>query len=68
MENNINWTKINFGLKPVTILTHVATYTRRPSGVPQILVVSKQLYANHYFDSALALTALINIPTTGHDF
>jgi hypothetical protein len=65
VENAINWTKINFGLKPVTILTHVATYTRRPSGVPQILVVSKQLYANHYFDSSLALTALINIPITG---
>jgi hypothetical protein len=65
VENAINWTKINFGLKPVTILTHVVTYTRRPSGVPQILVVSKQLYANHYFDSSLALTALINVPITG---
>jgi hypothetical protein len=64
VENTINWTKINFGLKPVTIVTHVATYTRRQSGVPQILVVSKQLYANHYFDSSLALTALINVPIT----
>ena len=65
VEGTITWTKINFGLKPVTILTHVITYTRRPSGVPQILVVSKQLYANHYFDSSLALTALINVPITG---
>ena len=65
VENSINWAKIKFGLKPVTILTHVATYTRRPSGVPQILVVSKQLYANHYFDSSLALTALINVPVPG---
>jgi hypothetical protein len=65
VENSIDWAKIKFGLKPVTILTHVATYTRRPGGVPQILVVSKQLYADHYFDSSLALTALINVPTTG---
>ncbi|MCM3871492.1 MAG: hypothetical protein ND895_12485 [Pyrinomonadaceae bacterium] len=65
VENNINWTKIKFGLKPVTIITHVATYTRPAGGVPQILVVSKQLYANHYFDSGLALTALISIPITG---
>ncbi len=65
VENNINWTKIKFGLKPVTIITHVTTYTRPPGGLPQILVVSKQLYANHYFDSALALTALISIPITG---
>jgi hypothetical protein len=64
VENSINWAKIKFGLKPVTILTHVATYSRS-GGVPQILVVSKQLYANHYFDSSLALTALINVPVTG---
>jgi hypothetical protein len=65
VEGVITWTKINFGLKPVTILTHVITYTHRPRGVPQIVVVSKQLYANHYFDSSLALTALINVPMTG---
>ena len=65
VENAINWTKVNFGLKPVTIITHVATYRRRFNGVPQILVVSKQLYANHYFDSSLALTALINVARDG---
>ncbi len=65
VENSINWTKIKFGLKPVTILTHVATYTGRPSGVPQIVVVSEQIYANHYFDSSLGLTALISVPATG---
>ncbi|MCM3903266.1 MAG: hypothetical protein ND866_16295 [Pyrinomonadaceae bacterium] len=64
VENTINWTKIKFGLKPVTIITHVTTYTRRTGGMPQLLVVSKQLYANHYFDSALAVTALLNIPIT----
>lgn len=63
--NSINWTKIKFGLKPVTIVTHVATYRRQAGGVSQIIVVSKQLYANHYFDSALALTALISIPNNG---
>jgi hypothetical protein len=35
------------------------------TSVRQILGVSKQLYANHYFDSSLALTALINVPITG---
>lgn len=62
VENSINWTKIKFGLKPVTILTHLTTYRRQAGGVSQTIVVSKQLYANHYFDSALGLTALINIP------
>lgn len=65
VENSINWTKIKFGLKPVTLLTHVATYSRRYGGVQQTLLVSKELYANHYFDSSLALTASINIPRSG---
>ena len=65
VENSINWTKIKFGLKPVTIITHVATYTRGNGSVQQTLVVSKQLYANHYFDSSLAVTASINIPISG---
>lgn len=65
VENSINWTKIKFGLKPVIIVTHIATYTRRPGGVRQTLVISKQLYANHYFDSSMALTASINIPISG---
>lgn len=64
VEDSINWIKIKFGLKPVTIITHVATYRRRSAGAPQIVVVSRQLYANHYFDSSLALTALISIPIT----
>lgn len=65
VENSINWTKIKFGLKPVTILTHVATYTRRTGGVRQTVVVSKQIYANHYFNSSMAVTASISIPISG---
>lgn len=65
VENSINWSKIKFGLKPVTMLTHVATYTSRPGDVRQTVVVSKQLYANHYFDSSLAITASIDIPMGG---
>jgi hypothetical protein len=30
--------------------------------------VSKQLYANHYFDSSLALTVVINVPLSGKTF
>lgn len=68
VENAISWAKINFGLKPVIVITHAATYMSQHNGAPQILVVSKQIYANHYFDSSLALTALINVSTTGATF
>jgi hypothetical protein len=65
VESHINWTKLKFGLKPVIIVTHVATHTRLHNDAQQILTVSKQIYANHYFDSSLSLTAVINIPTAG---
>lgn len=62
IENHINWIKIKFGLKPVIIVTHVVTYERPNKN--QTLSVSKQIYANHYFDSSLALTAVMSIPTS----
>jgi hypothetical protein len=65
VESSFNWTKVKFGLKPVIIVTHVATYTRSHNNDRQILTVSKQIYANHYFDSSLGVTAVVNIPATG---
>ena len=62
VENAIVWSKIKFGLKPVIAINHIMVYKREQETGPQILVASKQIYANHYFDSSLALTAFVNIP------
>lgn len=62
VENTIVWSKIKFGLKPVIALNHIMVYQRAHASGPQVLVASKQIYANHYFDSSLALTAFVNIP------
>jgi hypothetical protein len=37
-------------------------YKRAQQHGAQVLIVSKQIYANHYFDSSLALTAFMNLP------
>jgi hypothetical protein len=58
VENALYWSEVQVGLKPVILLTHTATYTRRHDDAPQILVATKQLYATHYFDSSLSLTLL----------
>ena len=58
VENVLHWSEVQVGLKPVILLTHTATYTRRHDDAPQILVATKQLYATHYFDSSLSLTLL----------
>jgi hypothetical protein len=62
VENAIVWSKIKFGLKPVITVNHIMIYRREQESGPQVLVASKQIYANHYFDSSLALTAFVNIP------
>lgn len=62
VEELIVWSKIKFGLKPVIAINHVTIYKRDRELGPQVLAVSKQLYANHYFNASLALTAFVTLP------
>ncbi len=62
VQNTIVWSKVKFGLKPVIAINHITIYKNEKEAGPQILIASKQIYANHYFDSSFALTAFINIP------
>lgn len=65
VDDAIVWSKIKFGFKPVIAVNHITVYRREQRSGPQILIMSKQIYANHYFDSSLALTAFVNIPGAG---
>jgi len=62
VEDALVWSKIKFGLKPVIAVNHVVIYQQRDESGPQILISSRQIYANHYFDSSLSLTAFVTIP------
>jgi hypothetical protein len=61
VDDAIVWSKIKSGLKPVIAFNHIMIFKRQQNIGPQILIASKQIYANHYFDSSLALTAFLNI-------
>ena len=50
------WSTETFGLKPVTSVTHVSVYAQPGRAV----VASKQIYASHYFDASLGLTASLD--------
>ena len=52
------WSTANFGFKPVTSVSHVIIFQQ----LGQSVIVSKQIYANHYFDAALGLTFLVDLP------
>jgi hypothetical protein len=45
------------------MITDVSTYRSKVNGIPQVLVLSKQIYASHYFDASLSLTAAIGNET-----
>lgn len=64
VENSVSWANIKFGLKPVIIVTHVAKHTSQINDVTRILVLSKQIYADHYFNASLSLTAIVSNRTS----
>jgi hypothetical protein len=53
------WSVVDFGLKPTVRVNHVIVYplAARPSGVSHVIAI-KQLYASHYFHTALELRFL----------
>ena len=62
VEDALVWSKIKFGLKPVIAINHITVYRREGDVGPQVLVQSKQIYANHYFNAFQALQAYVNVP------
>lgn len=62
VEDAIVWSKIKFGLKPVLAINHIKIYRRDRDVGPQVLIASKQIYANHYFNASHALTAFVSLP------
>ena len=59
VEDYIYWSKEKYGLKPVLSITHVVIYKRTLGNRTEILIASKQLYANHYFEGSLGLTVFV---------
>jgi len=62
VQDAIIWSKVKFGLKPVLVVNHVKAFKFERAHGPQALIVSNQIYANHYFTSSLALAAFVSVP------
>lgn len=64
IKNSISWMTENFGgraNRPVFSINHIVSY-HPPGRVSDMVVVSKQLYASHYFEAALGLTVMVKDP------
>ena len=63
-ENFVYWSKEKFGLKPVVSMTHISVYKVPHANGPDILIASKGIYANHYFETSMGLTCFIHSQST----
>ena len=59
----IYWAKEDFGFKPTITITHVTVYEPGTGPAPTIFVMSRQIYATHYFEASVALTVASAITT-----
>jgi hypothetical protein len=55
VEDFVYWSKEDFGLKPVISVTHITIHR----GAQDVIIGSKGIYANHYFEASLGLTSFI---------
>jgi hypothetical protein len=56
IQSKFFWEKVNFGLKPTVRVVQAIVYRDAGTAGPAYAIAVKQLYASHYFETALDLT------------
>jgi len=59
VETGFRWEKVNFGLKPTIRVVQTIVYRGTVANEPVYAVAEKQLYASHYFETALDLSVCV---------
>jgi hypothetical protein len=59
IQSEFYWEKVNFGLKPTLRIVQAIVYRGSRSADPAYAIAEKQLYASHYFETALDLTVCV---------
>ncbi len=60
VQTQFYWEKVNFGLKPTLRIVQTVVYRGKSPSEPAYAVAEKQLYASHYFETALDLSICVN--------
>ncbi len=66
-EDFFYWSVAEFGFKPTLRVNHMTIYRPEGESVP-VTIVSKQLYASHYFRAALELRFLVPLENSADGF
>jgi hypothetical protein len=59
IQSQFYWEKVNFGLKPTLRVVQAIVFRGTAPTEPAYAVAVKQLYASHYFETALDLTVCV---------
>jgi len=59
IKSEFYWEKVNFGLKPTLRIVQAVVFRAAAPNKPAYAVAVKQLYASHYFETALDLTVCV---------
>jgi hypothetical protein len=59
IKSEFYWEKVNFGLKPTIRVIQAIVYRGTSATDPAYAVALKQLYASHYFETALDITVCV---------
>ena len=62
IQSEFYWEKVQFGLKPTLRIVQAIVYRDSRSTDPAYAIAVKQLYASHYFETALDLTVCVRDP------
>ena len=65
IRSEFYWEKVNFGLKPTLRIVQAIVYSGTSPDKPAYAVAVKQLYASHYFETALDLTVCVSDKKNG---
>src|SRR5215204_5557974 len=68
IEDLATWEKVAVAFKSVIINTHGIFYKKDEGDIQQGLLLSKQIYANHYFHSSMSLTGIVSFPKPDQAF
>ena len=68
IEDLATWEKVPVAFNSVIINTHGIFYKKDDGGIQHGLILSKQIYANHYFHSSMSLTGIISFPKPDKTF
>jgi len=69
VESFLYWSKESVGKKPVVSVTHVSMMPGKGrDGLPAMLVAGKQVFATHYMNASLNLTAVLTGPSGSHNY